>query len=318
MMNPEGSVDKVAIDSGELLWSSESAARPLALYGDVLLAQSENAEAPGFEVVSLDALNGRDLQSTFRLELPEGVRANIDDGMGFSFKARGMIRDGQPLVLWEHTETYVKGVAPKSDEPLERSQLSAYRLDLASDRATAIDPALMSEAAPTLPAAARDWAISTPGAAGAFPAGAVIAGTQLENDGARARIILKRWDSGSGFPLPDVELFRGEHVLRFESADKRHLLVAERLAPGDFEEYEWTIFSLETGELLGRLRHHQSHAWFLVSGNALIFESTPFGRLVDDSWVEKPRALGAALLGSGAIVWTRPLRDTSYTGSFPP
>ncbi len=64
-------------------------------------------------------------------------------------------------------------------------------------------------------------------------------------------IFLKRWDAGSCRSLPDARLFSGPHILQFPSADSRHLLVAERANPGDFIEYEWTIFALETGSRAG-------------------------------------------------------------------
>ena len=119
-------------------------------------------------------------------------------------------------------------------------------------------------------------------------------------------------------PLPDVTLFSGRPILRFHSADQRHLLVTERVAPGTRAEYSWSIFSLETGERLGRIAHHRSHARFVVIGSTLTFIERPYGHRVDDAWRSEPRKVKTVLLDSAELLWERPLRDTTYRGPYRP
>ena len=69
MMNERGGIDRVSVTSGELLWSSTEAAKPLVLYGDLLVAQVESATANRLEIVLLDVLSG-DRSMEFLIDLP--------------------------------------------------------------------------------------------------------------------------------------------------------------------------------------------------------------------------------------------------------
>jgi hypothetical protein len=150
--------------------------------------------------------------------------------------------------------------------------------------------------------------------------GAVLAATELvgSRTSPAARVVLKRWDRSNGTSLADVELLRGPHILEFRSVDEQHLLIAERVAPGEFEEYEWSVFSLETGERIGKFRHHRSHAQFFVADSTIVFVEPPYSRRESDKIVDHPRQVRAAVLGSGSVIWERELRDTAYRGPFPP
>lgn len=174
-------------------------------------------------------------------------------------------------------------------------------------------------AKPILPASVGNWLTTGAVAEPAALAGEVFAATEVSGGSttSSSQISLKRWDS-SGQSLPDLELLRGPHVLQLRSADGRHLLITERAAPGDAEEYEWSVFSLVTGERVGQLRHRQSHSRFFVSGQTLVLIEEPYGLLVDKQLVLAPRQLHAVVLNSGSTVWERPLRDTSFKGQVPP
>lgn len=321
LMSPGGGVEGLSVSSGNRLWASERAAKPLALHGDLLIAQVEQTKpGGGLEILMLDTTRAGSVRQQFRVELPAGVWAAVDDGLGRAFDARGQILNNAPFVSWTHTKSYSKGVAPKPDEPLRQSQVAAYSLDLSSARMVAVEPSALAQAVVPLPPAAQTWMNSENSFEAPAIAGSVVAATQVVGGVTEplGRLVLKRWDRSSGAELTDVELLRGPHILRLRSADGRHLLVTERVAPNDFEEYEWSVFSIETGVRVGQLRHHQSHARFFVSGSTIVFEEPAFGHLDGDKWVKEPRRLRAAVLGSGSAVWEQKLRDTAYRGPFPP
>ena len=69
---------------------------------------------------------------------------------------------------------------------------------------------------------------------------------------------------------------------------------------------------------MGQVSHHQSHAPFFVSDDAVTYLERPYGRSIDGRWVDEPRKLETLLLGSAALVWRRPLRDTAFKGELPP
>ncbi len=316
LMNPAGGIDSVSAPSGELLWSTEAAAKPLMLFDDLLIAQAERATG-GLDIVSLKARSGGDHGLDLAIDLPGGVQGAVDDGMGISFLVHSTVREGALFLWWDHTERYVKGIAPAPEEPLERQQMGTYRLDLVSNRTVPVDRAAVSASPLALPPQVEAWIESGVTTGGVTAIGNLLVATQVLTTAGQDQIHLKRW-SAEGVSLPDITLFSGSHVLQFASADHRHLLVAERLAAGEFAEYEWSIFSLTTGERLGQVSHHQSHAPFFVSGNSLTYVERGYGRLVDARWVTEPRKLRTILLGSAALVWERRLRDTTYQGEYPP
>lgn len=315
-MNPDGGIDAISSASGELLWSTREAARPLAIHRQQLIAQRPPAgHADALDLVFLDLEDGARRQ-TFSIELPEGVRAAVDQGMSTTFDARAVVLEDQPYAGWDHTRRYAKGVAPEPGANLEHRLAGASRLDLIAGRAVAVEPAILERPA-TLPAAVQQAVqqrlssgeLGTPPA----PAGEVFAATLVAGE----RIILKRWNL-SGEPLPDVDLFSGPYLLELRSADGRHLLVAERVAPGEWQEYGWSVFSLESGRRLGQVQNHQPHAWYVIHDATLIYVALPHGRRVGGESMVEPLTLRAVLLDGGAVVWERPLRDTSYRGPFPP
>jgi hypothetical protein len=104
------------------------------------------------------------------------------------------------------------------------------------------------------------------------------------------------------------------------SADQRHLLASERVGGGGPEdpEYRWSIFSMATGQRIGRLFADVSGAPFFVWGDAIVFEHPPYGRRSGDDWLESPLQVRSVLLASGDLAWERPVRDLEYRGPLPP
>ncbi len=317
-MNPDGGIDALAAGTGELLWSSSRAAKPLALYAGVLIAQPEAAERAGIlDVVLLDRLTGGQL-GTLEMELPEQVWGQVDERLGRSFQARGGIRGRELYLAWQHHQRWAKGIAPRPGEAVENRLDGAYRLDLVNDLVEAVDPEILRQPAPALPSPVQQMLDSGTLTGQPVRAGVVVAAIASTIRDGQAQMLLKRWDLDSEEWLPDVDLVGGSAVIQLPSADDRHLLIGQRVAAGEWDEYGWSIFALENGEFLGQVRSHTSHARFFVHDSVLVHEAPPYGRNVGGQWVEAPRRLRGVALQGGSEVWARPLRDPVYRGPHPP
>ena len=312
LMSPEGGIEAVSPSTGATLWSTGEAAVPLALQDGLIVAQGQPADRTGsLEVVFLAPGTGEPVQR-LSLELPEDIAATVDEGLATAFSARAVSFEGQTVVRWDHTRRYAGGAAPPPDMELETKRAGAYRLDRAAGRAEPVGLSLLKRPA-SMPATAREWAsrqgVSTQPAA----AGEIFAATRAEGD----RLLLQRW-TAAGTALPEIELFSGPYLHEVRSADGRHLAVVDRAALGEWEEHEWTVFSLETGERLGEIPNRLSHAWFTVQGGTLIHVAAPTARRVGGEMELEPLLLRAIDVATAALRWERPLRDTSYRGPFPP
>ena len=317
-MNPEGSIDALSAGSGERLWANSQAAKPLALYAGVLVAQPEAAARAGIlDVVLLNRLTGGRL-GTLEMELPDQVWGQVDERLGRSFDARGGIRERELYIAWQHHQRWAKGLAPRPDEAVENRLDGAYRLDLVNDLVEAVDPEILRESAPALPSAVQQMVDSGTLTGQPIRAGAILAATTSSIRDGQAQRVLKRWDLATEEWLPDVDLVTGSVVIQLPSADGRHLLIGQRVAAGEWDEYGWSIFGLENGEFLGQVRSHTSHARFFVYDSVLVHEAPPYGRNVGGQWVEAPRRLRGVGLPGGSELWERPLRDPVYRGPHPP
>ena len=293
-MKPGGGVEAIDARNGRVLFASPLADKPMALWGGLLAAWRENKGTPGrLEVVMIDPARPT-RTSTIEVELPADELALVDDTLGRTFSTTSAVRDGALLVGWNATRDWMSPIPPPEGQPSRVEQRGAARLDLTAGRAFTVEPVLLDDAEPLL--------ASTE--------------TTAVGDGT-SRIVLKR-RSADGSALPDVELFRGEAIGQWPSADGRHLLISQRVAPGEVNEYLWNLYSLETGARVGQVRNHFSRAFFAVDGTRLIHDVWPFSHRVNGEMVDIRRQVQAVDLSSGAVLWQRPLRETVYHGPFPP
>jgi hypothetical protein len=134
------------------------------------------------------------------------------------------------------------------------------------------------------------------------------------------RVILERWDAGSGQALPGTELEPGFSIA-FASGDDQLILTRKAMgvdpATG-WQNYEWAIYSLETGQQVARIRMLTSAAPFFIWHSIIVYESRPYGRRINGAWTEEPLELRAVDLKTGAEAWKIRLRDTVYRGPPPP
>src|ERR1044072_2055680 len=315
-MKPGGGLEAIDARSGRVVFESSLADKPIALLGRKLAAQRENKVTPGaLEVVVIDT-SRPSRTSTIELALPADELALVDDTLGRTFSITSTTLDGDLLIGWTAARHWVSPIPPEEGQTTYEEKKGAARLDLASGRGYPVEPSLV-ESEPQLPDAGRAFA-AEPNLFGLpIRAGALIASTQTTVVGGISRIVLKRW-SADGTAFADVELFRGEPIVQWPSSDGRHLIISERVALGEMDEYLWNIYSLETGARAGQLRNHFSRAYFYVDGTRLIHDVWPFTYRADGEIVEFKRQVRAVDLASAAILWQRPLRKPLYRGPPPP
>src|SRR5262249_50694735 len=126
-------------------------------------------------------------------------------------------------------------------------------------------------------------------------------------------------DAG-GPEVPAAQRIAAAADAQYLSADGRHLLVSERIGDDSvWEKYRWTVYTADTGQRLGSIVSPFAQAAFFVLGSQLVYEGYPFQRrLPGGGMQDQPLTLRGADLRSGGEQWSRPLRDTSYRGPFPP
>ncbi|HKR63591.1 MAG TPA: hypothetical protein VJZ00_07655 [Thermoanaerobaculia bacterium] len=298
-----GGIDAIDAATGRVLWSSNDAAVPLTLVGGRLVAQVE--EKPAVERLRLalidTASRGRKVADAI-VALPDGVDAIVADNLTRSFRVTAEHDASGVVISWMFTEVEDDGgIHVPGEVSQQRIVNGAARVDLETGRVTPLAPRRV---------------ISNSATDAAWRAGDVLSSVE---GGRGAAIVLKRRDARTGAVLPDRELLpRGLFAL--PSADRAYLLATSRVGAGGPEdpEYQWSIFSAATGELLGELRREISASPFVVANGNIIFEAPPRGYKSGDTWIDEPLTLRAVRLSSAVPVWDHEVRDLRYTGKQPP
>jgi hypothetical protein len=309
LMNPDGGIGAIDPRSGESLWNTAAAAKPLLLHDDLLFAQSEPSGGAGkLHVVTLEAKSGDAASFATALKLPDGVSASIDHGRHSSFQASARAHDGDLFVSWSFSQPATK----RGEKPKIRR--AVVRVDMESGRTEQVEPdQVPATPRPRLPdtvaqAVDRGSLLRQPRLVGGWYAAPARADGEAK-DG----VVLKRWHAETGEPAPDVALFDGEAAVRYASADGRHLLASRLDVEGDpHDRYVWWIFSLEDGRRVATVRRPLVAAPFFLSGSSLIHLSPAQSRLVEGRSIEEPLSLRAIHIETGARLWARPVRDTKH------
>ena len=315
LARPEGGIESVDAETGEPSWRSAAAARPLLVRGGRLLAQRESGA--GLALAVLDTVDGRSLLE-LDVPLPEGVVAPLDESLGVSFTLRPRVVDGAAVLEWEYLERDVLGVSPPEGRPFARRELGAVKVDLRSGSAAAVDRKELSPVAGILPPSVQGLIAAGELRMGPWRSGGLLAAAQQLYE-PRERLVLRRWRTGGGEALPEIQLAEGRAVAVLPAADRRHLLVVRRTAePRAAEPYLWSIHSLATGEPLEELRSERSAAPFCLLRGRLFYLEPPSAKRTQDGWLELPLRLRALDPDSGEELWQRPVRDPVFRGPVPP
>jgi hypothetical protein len=284
LMRSGGGIDAVDLSTGALRWHSKSAAKPLALAGDRLVAQADNRGANALDLVVLDARSGA-ARDAVRIPLPAGVAATVTDTPAGSFRVRAEGSASKLTVHWQATKAAgaAQGYLPAADDGQEpASKANGPKILTGESVIDLASPALKAKPAP---AASSEESLPRP------------ALQELQT--------------------PLVASAEGRQLL---SADGRHVLVTEPMEAADFTLYRhrWTVYERASGAKLGSVPSMVSAAPFLVVGTTLYHVAPAHGVRKQGRFVEDPAALRAVNLQTGAESWKKTVGETSFRGPFPP
>lgn len=283
VMSREGGIDALDLTSGNVMWKSREAAKPLALADGVLVAQARPRENGKLTLVALDARKGSARRQT-DVEIPKALRANVADGPSQTFRARAYPAGKSVIVTWEAENALPQGYLPTVPE--------APTDEIAAKRAT--------EAATAL-ARPQRGAVRLDLAAGAT---APMSWEEAQKAAPALREIAQKGTRGAARQLVSLD---GRHVLTSEPSPEARL----------WAPYRWTVTDA-SGARVGTLDAPVSMAPFVVSGSRILYVAQPSVRIEGGKTVQEPLSLLALDLRTGAKLWSVPVADSTYRGPFPP
>lgn len=285
VMSPTGGIDAIEISTGNLMWKSRAAVKPLLVDKGTLVAQAQSPSPRGeFLIVALDTKAGR-AQGKVQVKLPDGIRARLVDSPSKSFRAKAFASaEGDVVVTWESQgDQTLQGAVPPAREA-----------------APSAEEGFASQAA-----AARAAQTQNTGAARLnFAAGRAVAvpyerakALQAATEKAAAPLDLRR--------LASID---GRHILRSESSPEGSLWMP----------YRWTITDASSGTTIATIDAPVSMAPFVVSGSQLFYVAQPSARREGNRLVEEPLRLRSLDLTTGNAMWEKAVVDSTYEGILPP
>jgi hypothetical protein len=301
LMSPKGGIDAIGLASGNLLWTSPAAGKPLAVFDDRLAAQAEPVGGSNsLAIVLLDTKSGRVISTIAVPIAAGGMQPSINDGMAATSSVEARVKSDGLLVWWTVTSHEIGGMPRPASV---RKDSGAALINLQTNSVTTLAPdqaeaRLRSKLSPKISRLSGTEGLYFP----PQPSGRFFVSVKLGAASAGQPAVMKRWSAESGEPLPDIELGPG-FVASAISADQSLLLVVHR-TPAMEPGYLWSLYAIASGERVAEVRLPDSGGQpFFVWHSILIYGATGM-RAVD--------------LKTGTEIWTRALRDTSYQGTYPP
>ena len=280
VMTPEGTTAAVRLSDGAAVWTSTSAAKPLAVTGERLLAQAETQAGGVLRVVVLSITDGKALV-TADSPMPAGVRASIAETVNGTFAAGANVVDSEPIISWEFQERLRQGIPPQTQSAMPGG-------------GGALPPAAAS-------------ATGGPGKrSGAFRVN-LADGTLSPTDPPGPPPMMVARVAEASVPTRIANLSGPQ----FLSADGRHVLVSETVnGSGPCDRHQLTVYDRGSLQRVGAFRSHLAQVPFVVVGTQLLYETGPYSRRAGETMVEEPLKLRAVDLRNGTELWNRPIRDT--------
>lgn len=286
VMSPQGGIAAIQLSSGNVMWTSREAAKPLLVKDGVLVAQAAPGRDGVLALVTFDASRGT-AKDKLGIEVPEGLRASVVDGPTLKFRTEAFEADGTVVVTWTAQDgRRLQGLlAPEVEAPTSEETAAV---------ASAAAP--VTAVAPLRGAARLDLA-----ARKADPMAFEKAQAQRASSVASVKV------------ATSVAAAR-----QLTSLDGRHTVRSERSPEGSlWRSWRWTVTDA-SGARVGTVDAPVSMAPFVVSGNQILYVAQPSARREAGKLVQEPLRLVAMDLSSGMEVWKTALADSKYRGPFPP
>jgi hypothetical protein len=326
---PEGGIDAVDLATGQVLWQTVEAQRPLFVRDDRLYAVAAvkkkrpwrflgfklNDPPPGPHGFCVRAFAVHDegnlvLESDV-VDMPEWV--SVQDVPGQVFATRWQVQEDSLVLNWEVRSWYAGSKRPTPQMAAGACQHleGALRVLFASGATTAVAPASQPAHAPAWPFAKdlEGLAVRWQGVCGASYKALV-----LEAAGGKETLVLRSWDYATHAVQGAKELAQGKTPVVLATTDERFLCVREALPSPDQtlsdkerQGCDWTVFRVETGERMASLPYVpgtqsvtviDDRAYLQLGGRLLGRINQPFNQ---------PRTLRTVALKSGRTLWERPI-----------
>ncbi len=311
VMLPGGGIAEVELATGSERWRTTAAAKPLLIHQGRLLAQADG-KSDKLRLRSFDLSDLKTAPVGIEYDLPGDVTASIDDEMLLAFRARAVVKGGDPYVIWSYKRNSSR-LQPSYADQVDTNGKGAIRIDM--NRRTAVSADLAK-----LRSGIERSSFQPGGLASAIrPAGNAFAGLELVGKpGQERQAVLKRWRKSDEKPLDDVALESSDVRRWVFSADNRHVMLGSlRADAGPEERYAWTVYSMKSGERLVEIARPKSGAPYIAHDSTLLYVSAPMRKRVGDELVEVPLSIEAVGIDNGKSAWSQAVRDTAYRGPYP-
>ncbi|MGH7225861.1 MAG: hypothetical protein ACRELF_21795 [Gemmataceae bacterium] len=306
-----GGIEVIDLASGKVLWQTHEAQRPLLLDGDRLLAQA-GTKRNRLRILRFDPKRRGECDfESDPVVFPAWVVTG--EAHGHSFAAHWQVQKHHLVLDWEANACYVGKTRPTAEEALAARKHAAgiARIDLRTGQVE-IRSAEKEETTPLppLPDHLEKKAHRWQGLVG--PHRKVLT---LDEENGQQCFVLHSWDRRNQTEQTPKELLRGKRLLARATLDEQVLCLREASPSPDErlsmmpkkESGWWWLFSVRTGELLGRIPDEAGMHALAVLGKRVFYlvPGTFRGSLEKPS--VQPEILRVLDLSSGKKLWEHPV-----------
>jgi hypothetical protein len=306
-----GGIEAIDLANGNVLWQTHEAQRPLLLDGDHLLAQA-GTKRNRLRILRLDVKrNGECDFESDPVVFPAWVVTG--EAHGRSFSARWQVQKHHLVLDWEASAWYAgkARLTPEETAAARKHASGIARIDLRTGQVE-ICSAEKKETPPLppLPDHLEKKAQRWQGLVGQYRK--VLT---LEEENGQQCFVLHSWDRRNQTEQTPKELLRGKRLLARTTLDEQILCLREA-SPSPDERTSlmpkkatawWWLFSVQTGELIGRIPEDAGmHAIAVVGKRVFYLVPGTFRGSLDQPNVQ-PQTLRVIDLSSGKKLWERPV-----------
>jgi hypothetical protein len=309
-----GGIEALDLKTGEVLWETVEAQRPLLFSGSRLVAQA-GLKRNRVRVLVFEGQTGECVLESDPVVLPAWVVAGTAPGR--SFNARWRLERNQVVLAWEAEASYAGTGRPTAEQQAAARKHAAgvARIDLDTGLVE-LGPAEHAKPEPPQPAKeVEKMAVRWQGSVGPLACAVV-----LEESSGGQSLVLRLWDPATGKAAEPKELLRGRRLLVQPTLDGRHLALRDAASGPDEKgvgrpsrDQTWTLFPLDLTGPIRKVPYEAGTQSLAVVGPRVLYAvAGPVPGAINRQVVQ-PRTLKAVSLETGKIVWERPVAGKPLT-----
>jgi hypothetical protein len=314
-----GGIEAIDLMTGNVLWSTIEAQVPLAVADERLYAQA-GTKRNRLRVLVFDvSRKGEVLLESDPVVFPDWVITG--EAPGQTYKANWKLERDALVLSWEARAWYhgKERSTPQLEAEGRKQAEGKVRIELATGKVQHLsaDPVTVS-LAPEVPIKDLEKkAVRWQGVVGGQYKAVI-----LQTEGEQQKLLLHSWDRTGKMNASPRELIRGKDVTLLPTIDERVLGVREvppspdhRTTNNERDRYAWTLYSVESGEVVARVFFDPSTQAMIVLGSRLfVLQGGPITGSLTQPF-QTTRILRAIDLKTGRMLWQRPIASKSL---FPP